>query len=51
MVPREALVLSILKGDTSVAEVAGQYALMVGEIEQWLDRFLPRAENALRGRP
>ena len=48
---RVALVLSILKGDTSVAEAARRHGLKVAEIEEWQDRFLLAAENALRSRP
>jgi transposase-like protein len=48
---RVALVLEILRGDTSVAEAARTHALTVAEIEQWKERFLSGAENALRSRP
>jgi transposase-like protein len=45
------LVLGILKGDTSVAEAARRHGLTVAEVEDWRDRFLLGAENALRSRP
>jgi transposase-like protein len=48
---RVALVVSILKGETSVAEAARKHALTVAEVEEWRDRFLLGAENALRARP
>ena len=48
---RVALVLRILKGQTSVAQVARQHGLTVAEVEDWKDRFLLGAENALRARP
>lgn len=48
---RVALVLSILKGETSMAEAARKHGLKVAEIEEWQDRFLLAAENALRSRP
>ena len=48
---RVALVLDILRGDTSVAEAARKHALTVAEIEEWKYRFLSGAENALRSRP
>jgi transposase-like protein len=48
---RTALVLEILRGDTSVAEAARTHALTVAEIEDWKQRFLSGAENALRSRP
>jgi len=45
-----ALVVSILKGETSVAEAARQHGLTVTEVEDWRERFLAGAENALRTR-
>lgn len=48
---RTALMLEIVRGDTTVAEAARKYGLTVGEIEEWRDRFLAGAENALRSRP
>jgi transposase-like protein len=48
---RVALIMSILKGETSVAEAARKHVLTVAEIEEWRDRFLAGAENALRSRP
>lgn len=46
-----ALVVSILKGETSVAEAARQHGLTVAEIEDWREKFLVGAENALWTRP
>lgn len=48
---RVALVLSILKGETSVAEAARQHGLTVAEVEDWRERVLLGAENAVRSRP
>jgi len=48
---RAALVLSILKGETSAQEAARKHGLTVAEIEDWRERFLLAAENALRSRP
>ncbi len=48
---RVALVVSILKGETSVAEAARQHGLTVAEVEDWREKFLLGAENALRTRP
>jgi transposase-like protein len=48
---RSALVISLLKGETSVAEAARQHGLTVAEVEDWRDKFLLGAENALRSRP
>ena len=48
---RVALVVSILKGEASIAEAARKHGLTVAEVEDWRDRFLLGAENALRNRP
>ena len=48
---RVALVLSIVLGETSVAEAARKHGLTVAEIEDWQERFAAGAENALRARP
>jgi transposase-like protein len=48
---RVALVVSLLKGETSVAESARQHGLTVAEIEEWREKFLLGAESALRSRP
>ena len=49
--PRVALVVRILKGETSVAEAARTHGLTVAEVEDWREKFLLGAENALRSRP
>jgi len=48
---RVALVVSLLRGETSLAEAARAHGLTVGEIEDWRDKFLLGAENALRSKP
>jgi transposase-like protein len=48
---RATLVLSILKGETSVADAARRHGLTVAEVDDWRERFLVGAENALRSRP
>jgi transposase-like protein len=48
---RVARVVSILKGDTSVADAARTHGLTVAEVEDWREKFLIGAENALRTRP
>jgi transposase-like protein len=48
---RAALVLSIVKGETTAVEAARKHDLTVAEIESWKDTFLLAAENALRSRP
>lgn len=48
---RVALVVSILKGETSIAEAARTHGLTVAEVEDWREKFLAGAENVLRTRP
>ncbi len=48
---RVALVVSILTGETSVAEAARTHGLTVAEVEDWREKFLLGAESALRSRP
>lgn len=48
---RKALVMQILKGETSAAEASRKHGLRVAEVEHWMDQFLLGAENALRSRP
>ena len=48
---RVALVLSLVKSETSVAEAARAHGLTVAEVEEWRERFLTGAENALLSRP
>ncbi|MGI5940389.1 MAG: DUF1153 domain-containing protein [Thermoleophilia bacterium] len=48
---RAALVLNILKGETSIQEAARTRGLTVAEVEEWKERYLSAAENALRTRP
>ena len=43
--------LSLLKGETTVADAARRHGLTVAEVEEWRERFLLGAENALRARP
>jgi len=48
---KAALVLSILKGETTIQEAARRHGVTVAEIEDRKERFLLGAENALRARP
>ncbi len=48
---RMALVLSLLRGETSPPEVARKHGLTVAQVEEWQEAFLAGAENALRARP
>lgn len=42
-----ALVVGVLKDDTSVAEAARQHGLTVAEVEDWREKFLLEGENPL----
>ena len=48
---RSALVLSILRGETSAQGAARKHGLTVAEVEDWQERFLSGAENSLRSKP
>lgn len=48
---KAAVVLELIKGTTTAAEVARQHALTVGEVEQWRDDFLRQGTEALRSHP
>jgi hypothetical protein len=48
---RIALVLSILKGEVTAEESARRHGLAISEIEDWKERMLMAAHNALRSRP
>ena len=48
---RSALVLSVLRGETSAQEAARKHGLTVLEIEDWQERVLSGAENSLRAKP
>jgi transposase-like protein len=48
---RAALVISLLKGETTAAEAARRHGLKAAEVGDWRDRFLLGAETALRARP
>jgi len=46
-----ALIISLLKGETTAAEAARRHGLKMAEVEEWRERFLLGAENTLRARP
>src|SRR5665811_1307107 len=48
---RTALIVSIIRGETSVHEAARKHGLTVAEVEDWREKFLSAAENALRTKP
>jgi transposase-like protein len=45
------VVLDILKGKTTVAEVSRQHDLTPGEVERWVDEGIRGMENNFRVRP
>jgi transposase-like protein len=48
---RAALVLEILRGQTTVADAARTHGLKASDIELWKDTFLTYGETALRSNP
>ena len=48
---RQALVLKLLRGETTVVEAARQHGLTVREVEEWRENALLGMENSLRSRP
>jgi transposase-like protein len=48
---RAALVVEILRGQTTVTEAARTHDLKASDIELWKDTFLTSGENALRSNP
>lgn len=48
---RTALVLSIIRGETSAQEAARKHGLAVAEVESWMERAMAAMENQLRSRP
>jgi transposase-like protein len=45
---RQALILQLVRGETTPAEAARRYDLTVREIEEWRDKAMAAMENALR---
>ena len=48
---RQALILQLVRGETTAVEAARKYGLTVREVEEWRDTALAAMENALRSRP
>ena len=48
---RTALVLEILRGQTTVQDASRKYDLKISDIQHWRDEFLSAGENALRSKP
>jgi transposase-like protein len=48
---KSAVVLDLIKGRTTPAEVARQHGLTVAEVETWLERFMEGGREFLRAAP
>jgi transposase-like protein len=48
---KAAVVIDLIKGKTTAAEVARQHALTVGEVERWRDDFIAQGTEGLRSHP
>lgn len=48
---KAALVIELLKGQTTISEVSRQYDLTPSEIQSWIDDAQSGMENALRAKP
>ena len=48
---KTALILDIIQGKTTVAEVSRQFDLTPSEIEDWVDQGKAGMENALKAKP
>lgn len=48
---KAAVVMDIIKGETTAAELARSHDLTVAEVEQWMDDFVSQGTEALRSHP
>ena len=48
---KSTAVMDIIKGKTTVSELARTHDLTVGEVEQWMDDFVSMGTEALRSHP
>ena len=48
---KAAVVLDIIKGNTTAAEVARSHDLTVAEVEKWQEEFVNQGTEALRANP
>ena len=48
---KTAVILEVLKGQTTGVETCRRYGLKQSELEEWTQAFLEGGENALRSRP
>jgi len=48
---KAAVVLDLIKGKTTPAEIARQHDVTIGDVEKWLETFTQAGEEALRSNP
>ena len=48
---KASVVMDIIKGKTTAAELARTHDLTVGEVEQWIEDFVSMGTEALRSHP
>ena len=48
---RTALVLQIIKGETTVRKAAREHGLKASDVQHWFDSFMSGGENNLRSKP
>lgn len=48
---KASVVMDIIKGKTTAAELARTHDLSVGEVEQWIEDFVSMGTEALRSHP
>ena len=48
---KASLVLDLIKGKRTMAEVCREYDLKQSEVEEWMDLFIQGGKNRLRSRP
>jgi transposase-like protein len=48
---KASVVMDIIKGKTTAAELARTHDLTVGEVEQWIEDFVSTGTEALRSHP
>lgn len=48
---KAALVLDIIRGNTTAAQASRSYDLMISEIEEWVADAMAGMENQLRAKP
>ena len=48
---KAAVVIELIKGKTTAAEIARQHDLTVGEVERWREDFITQGTEGLRSHP